>query len=42
MDNQPHLAQHLERTARDLVLQFTEFELMHDWSALTELGSGVL
>ena len=42
MDNQPHMAPHLERTARDLVLQFTEFELMHDWSALTELGSGVL
>lgn len=42
MSQQPDVSEQLERTARDLVLQFTEFELMHDWPVLTGLGSGVL
>jgi hypothetical protein len=41
MNNQSDVNEHLKQTARDLVLQFTGFELMHDWPALTELGSGV-
>jgi len=36
------LSEHLERTAHDLVLQFTAFELMHDYAALTAMGSGTL
>jgi hypothetical protein len=32
----------LKRTARDLVAEFSELRLIHDWPALTDLGSGTL
>jgi hypothetical protein len=42
MNTEHGLTDHLERTARDLVLQFTAFELMHDYAALMAMGSGTL
>ena len=42
MNAEQSLSEHLERTARDLVLQFTAFELMHDYDALAAMGSGTL
>lgn len=42
MKDQSGIGEHLQRTARDLVSQFTAVELMHDYRALRELGSGVL
>ena len=42
MKDQGSITELLNQTARDLVAQFSEFELMHDWPALTQLGSGVL
>jgi hypothetical protein len=42
MQPEEPLAELLKRTARDLASSFCEFELIHDWPALTRLGSGVL
>jgi hypothetical protein len=42
MRDQGSIAELLDQTARDLVNQFWDFELVHDWPALTRLGSGVL
>jgi hypothetical protein len=42
MNPQGSVIEHLKQTARDLVHQFSEFELIHDWPVLSRLGSGVL
>jgi hypothetical protein len=42
MQPEESLAELLNRTALDLALQFSWFELIHDWQAITRLGSGVL
>jgi hypothetical protein len=42
MKHQESLAELLSQTARDLVNKFGCLELIHDWPALTRLGSGVL
>jgi hypothetical protein len=42
MSDEISLSALLRRTADDLVAQFSEFELIHDWPALTQLGSGTL
>lgn len=42
MSDEISLSDLLRRTADDLVAQFSEFELVHDWPALTRLGSGTL
>jgi hypothetical protein len=42
MNDQGSITELLNQTARDLISQFSEFELIHDWPVLTRLGSGVL
>jgi hypothetical protein len=42
MRDQGSITELLNQTARDLVNQFSDFELIHDWPALTRLDSGVL